>query len=327
MQTEKACEAPPIGGLRNIMLCADCAKFRLLKWVRYDDGLCQQRLLVPTIAAMSDQNITQPVTPPAAPPAAAHAKFTEEPVTWVHHWNDGLMSFRVRRDPAYKFQPGQFARIGIHDQSGEAIWRAYSIVSAPHEKFLEFFLVILPGGAFSARVGTFKVGDTLLVDQAPQGFLTVDRFKQPGPDQDLWLIGTGTGMAPYISMLRDAAICWRFENIVLAWSVRERRDLAYIEELEKLTAANRSEGLAKFHFVRTLTRDTLPGALHGRLTTLLNSGGLETAAGISLDNDRSRFMLCGNPDMVEGMRALLKQRGFRMNRRLEPGHIIVENYW
>ena len=303
------------------------AVLRSCRWVRYDGGFCQQRLLEPTIAAMSDQPFTQTATVPAAPPATKHAKFTEEPVTWVHHWNDGLMSFRVRRDPAYKFQPGQFARIGIRDQSGEAIWRAYSIVSAPHEKFLEFFLVILPGGAFSARVGTFKVGDTLLVDQAPQGFLTVDRFKQPGPEQDLWLIGTGTGMAPYISMLRDAAICWRFENIVLAWSVRERRDLAYIEELEKLTAADRSEGLAKFHFVRTLTRDTAPGALRGRLTTLLASGELEMAAGIPLDGDRSRFMLCGNPEMVEGMRAQLKQRGFRMNRRLEPGHIIVENYW
>lgn len=270
---------------------------------------------------------TIPVSPAPVPAPSPHAKFTEEPVVWVHRWNEGLMSFRVRRDPAYKFEPGQFARIGVRKEDGEVIWRAYSIVSAPHEKFLEFFLVVLPTGEFSGRIGKYHIGDIVLVDSVPQGFLTLDRFKQPGLEQDLWLISTGTGMAPYISMLRDAAVCWRFENIVLAWSVRSQRDLGYIDELESLTSAYRTEGLAKFHFVKTLTRDTLPGTLHGRLTTLLESGELEAAAGIKLDTERSRFMLCGNPDMVESMRALLKARGFRMNRRLEPGHIIVENYW
>ena len=257
----------------------------------------------------------------------SQSEYTEAPVVWVHRWNEGLMSFRLRRNPAYKFQPGQFARIGVRKENGEIIWRAYSVVSAPHEKFLEFFLVVLPTGEFSGRVGKCKVGDIILVENLPHGFLTIDRFKQPGLEQDLWLIGTGTGMAPYISMLRDATVCWRIENVVLAWSVRERRDLGYLEELEKFTSVYRTEGLTKFHFVKTLTRDTLPGALHGRLNTLLESGELEAAASVKLDIDRSRFMLCGNPEMVEGMRAGLKARGFRMNRRLEPGHIIVENYW
>ena len=134
---------------------------------------------------------------------------------WVHRWNAGLMSFRVRRNPAYRFLPGQFARIGIRKQDGEVIWRAYSIVSAPHELFLEFFMVILPGGEFSSRVGAFNIGDTLLVEQMPQGFLTADRFRQPDRAQDLWLIGTGTGLAPYISMLRDETVWQRFEHIVL----------------------------------------------------------------------------------------------------------------
>jgi len=263
----------------------------------------------------------------AIPPAAPTAKFTEEPVLWIHRWNPGLMSLRVKRDPGYSFAPGQFARIGIRKESGEVIWRAYSIVSAPHERFLEFFLVILPTGEFSSRVGKCVVGDKLLVEQTPQGFLTTDRFKQPGREQDLWLISTGTGLAPYISMMRDATVCWRFENIVLVLSVRKSDDLGYIEELERLAAAYTEEHLAKFHFVITLTRETMPNALHGRITTLLESGELESAAGVALDLNRSRFMLCGNPDMVEGMRALLKARGFRMNRRLEPGHIIVENYW
>lgn len=237
------------------------------------------------------------------------------------------MSFRVRRNAAYRFSPGQFARIGLRKENGEMIWRAYSIVSAPHELFLEFFLIILPTGEFSSRVGRFNVGDRMLVEQMPQGFLTVDRFKQAGREQDLWLVCTGTGLAPYISMLRDEEVWRRFEHIVLVLSVRERHDLGYTEELEQLAAAHAKEGLAKFHFVKTLTRDTLHGALHGRINAVLASGELEAAAGVRLSDARSRFMLCGNPDMVDTMRTMLKSRGFRMNRKLEPGHIIVENYW
>ena len=249
------------------------------------------------------------------------------PVVWIHRWNDGLMSFRIQRDPAYAFTPGQFARIGIRKESGEIIWRAYSIVSAPHEKFLEFFMVVLPTGEFSSRVGKFQIGDKVLLEPVPQGFLTVDRFKQPGREQDLWLVSTGTGLAPYISMLRDATVCWRYENIVLVLSVRHGNDLGYIEELNRLAETYTAEHLARFHFVITVTREHVPDTLHGRITTLLESGELERAAGVKLDLDRSRFMLCGNPEMVEGMRTLLKARGYRMNRRLEPGHIIVENYW
>lgn len=237
------------------------------------------------------------------------------------------MSFRLRRDPRYVFAPGQFARIGLTKENGETLWRAYSIVSAPHETFMEFFMLVVPSGEFSHRVGKLNVGDTMLVEQTPQGFLTADRFKQVGREQDLWLISTGTGLAPYISMLRDEAIWKRFEHIIVVLSVRERHDLGYTEELEKLAADHAREGLAKFHFVKTLTRDTLHGALHGRINTLLESGALESATGVPLSDARSRFMLCGNPEMVETMRGLLKGRGFRMNRKLEPGHIIVENYW
>lgn len=260
-------------------------------------------------------------------PPSSTEKYTIEPVVWVHRWNPALMSFRVRRDPDYRFVPGQFARIGLVKENGEAIWRAYSIVSAPHEPFLEFFMVIVPSGEFSSRVGRFNVGDRMLVERHPQGFLTVDRFRDPAPGQDLWLIATGTGLAPYIAMLRDAAVWTRFENIVLVLSVRERHDLGYTEELDALAAAHGGNGRARFKVVKTLTRDHVHGALHGRVNAVTESGELETAAGVTMSDARSRFMLCGNPEMVETMRALLKARGFRMNRKLEPGHIIVENYW
>ena len=278
-------------------------------------------------------NAPTPVPPAALPtapivaPVGASAKSTVEPIVWLHRWNPALMSFRVRRDPGYVFTPGQFARIGLVKEDGESLWRAYSIVSAPHEPFLEFFLLVVPSGEFSRRVGTLKIGDTMLIEQMPQGFLTIDRFKQPGREQDLWLIATGTGLAPYISMLRDEAVWKRFENIIVVLSVRERHDLGYTEELAQLAADHAREGLAKFHFVKTLTRDNMHGALHGRINTLLDTGELEAAAGVKLTDARARFMLCGNPEMVETMRAQLKGRGFRMNRKLEPGHIIVENYW
>lgn len=245
------------------------------------------------------------------------------PILWRHFWNDHLLSIRIARDSDYRFLPGQFARIGLLEPDGETTWRAYSIVSAPDEAFLEFFLVILPQGKFSARVAKLNVGETIMVEKPAQGFLTLDRFKD---GLDLWLIGTGTGLAPYISMLRDRATWQRFSKIVVALSVREASDLAYIEEIESL-AASHTVGEAKLSFVKSLTRDGAAGALHGRLTTLTETGALERFAGLPFDLAQSRFMLCGNPEMVEAMRAILKSRGFTMNRKLTPGHIIVENYW
>jgi ferredoxin/flavodoxin---NADP+ reductase len=265
-----------------------------------------------------------PPSPANASPVIDASKFTEEPVVWMHHWNAALMSIRVRREPAYTFTPGQFARIGLPGEDGEIIWRAYSIVSAPHEAFLEFFLVVVPTGAFSARVAKLKLGDTMLVDKIAQGFLTADRFKN---GRDLWLMATGTGLAPYISMVRDKAVWAQFENIVIVQSVRERADLAYVEELTAMSNEVTEMGRARLRFINTLTRDRAEGALEGRIPALINSGALEQAADVKLADEHSRFMLCGNPEMVEGMRALLKARGFRMNRKLEPGHIIVENYW
>jgi ferredoxin--NADP+ reductase len=131
-------------------------------------------------------------------------------------------------------------------------------------------------------------------------------------------------------MLREPTTWKKFQNIVIALSVREARDLAYVDEIEAL-AASHTAGEAKLHFVKSLTRDqtATPAAniLHGRLTTLTESGALEANAELPFDFERSRFMLCGNPEMVEAMRTILKSRGFAMNRRLTPGHIIVENYW
>jgi len=263
-------------------------------------------------------------TAPPTPIPTTSSNIVAAPILWRHFWNDHLLSIRIVRDADYRFLPGQFARIGLVEDDGQTTWRAYSIVSAPDELFLEFFLVILPQGKFSARVAKLNVGETIMVEKPAQGFLTLDRFKD---GQDLWLIGTGTGLAPYISMLRARLTWQRFSHIVVALSVREARDLAYIEEIEAL-ATTHTVGEARLSFVKSLTRDgAASGALHGRLTTLTETGALERFAGLPFDLTQSRFMLCGNPEMVEAMRTILKSRGFTMNRKLTPGHIIVENYW
>ncbi len=276
---------------------------------------------------MSDANA--PATAPVPTPSSDSDKIVEVPILWRHEWNSHLLSIRIAKPSDYSFVPGQFARIGLKDEPvepgavAETTWRAYSIVSSPDQAFLEFFLVVLPTGKFSARVARRAVGETIMLEKPAQGFLTLDRFKD---GDDLWLMGTGTGLAPYISMLRERSTWQRFRNIVLALSVREARDLAYVEEIETL-AASHAKGEARLRFIKSLTRESVEGTLSGRLTTLTESGALERTAELPFDLQRSRFMLCGNPEMVEAMRALLKGRGFAMNRRLTPGHIIVENYW
>jgi ferredoxin--NADP+ reductase len=167
----------------------------------------------------------------------------------------------------------------------------------------------------------------MLVERQAQGFLTANRFKD---GRDLWLLGTGTGLAPYISMLRDPAVWTQFAHIVLVVSVRERGDLGYVHEIESMAqeSADNPAGRARLAFVTTVTREASDaGCLNGRIPALIESGQLEKAAALGLSDADSRFMLCGNPQMVEAMRTLLKSRGYRMNRKLEPGHIIVENYW
>lgn len=256
------------------------------------------------------------------------AGYTLESIIWLRYWTPHLISFRLSRNPAYRFVPGQFARIGLAKSAEEPVWRPYSIVSTPADPYLEFFSVIVPGGEFSSRLVCLKQGDKVLLEKRAQGFLTTDRFDNVSGGRDIWLIATGTGLAPFVSMVGDPRIWQRFDHVVIVQTVRDRRDLAYGEELSIL-----AEDIAKNHpgkllqHIKTLTREMMADALHGRVTTLIESGELERTANFAMSDHDSRFMLCGNPQMVEDVRNLLKTRGFRMNRKMQPGHIVVENYW
>ena len=253
-------------------------------------------------------------------------KYTTETITHIRPWTGSLFSFRTTRDRGYRFVPGQFARLGVkHEETGEIVWRAYSIASAAHDEHLEFFSVVVPNGAFTRRLSQLKEGDALYVERKSYGFLTTDRFEA---GRDLWMLATGTGLAPFLSILHDFETWEKYDNLVLVQSVRTQAELAY-EEL--IQGFDQSEYYAEFahklRYARIVTREPVPGTLRDRVTKLLSNGVLEENIGVRLDHDRSRIMLCGNPEMVEDSRRILIDRGFRLSRRGEPGHLAVENYW
>jgi len=253
-------------------------------------------------------------------------RYTTETITGVRPWTDSLFSFRTTRDRGYRFVPGQFARLGVTDAaSGEIVWRAYSIASASHDEHLEFFSVVVPGGAFTSRLSRLREGDPILVERKSYGFLTTDRFEA---GRDLWMLATGTGLAPFLSILHDFETWERYEKLILVQSVRTQRELAYEDLIRGFDSSEYyAEHARKLRYARIVTREPVPGAMRDRVTRLLASGVLEENLGLKLDHDRSRIMLCGNPDMVEDTRGLLIDRGFRLSRRGDPGHLAVENYW
>ncbi|MFK3868911.1 ferredoxin--NADP reductase [Psychrobacter faecalis] len=267
-------------------------------------------------------------------------------------WTPNLFSFTVSRPDSFKFTAGQFVRLGVNPSQlnyykqlskvadaeedededlnetlDEDIFRAYSIVSSPFDEILEFFSIVIPDGAFTSQLQHLEVGDELLLNTMPFGFLTLARYQKPLP-KDLWLLATGTGLAPFLSMLQDLKTWEDYEHIVLAYSARSTEELAYIEKIESLQEDFGSlvDNPAKLIFIPIVTREPVEGALTERLPKLLLDGTLQARAGIDLDVDSTHVMLCGNPEMVEDTKETLKRLGLVMNRRGE-GNIAVENYW
>jgi len=265
-------------------------------------------------------------------------------------WTPNLFSFTVSRPISFKFTAGQFVRLGVNPSQlnyykqlskvadaeededlnetlDEDIFRAYSIVSSPFDEVLEFFSIVIPDGAFTSQLQHLEVGDELLLNTMPFGFLTLARYQKPLP-KDLWLLATGTGLAPFLSMLQDLKTWEDYEHIVLAYSARSTEELAYIEKIESLQEdfGTLVDNPAKFIFIPIVTREPVEGALTERLPKLLLDGTLQARAGIDLDVDSTHVMLCGNPEMVEDTKETLKSLGLVMNRRGE-GNIAVENYW
>ena len=249
-------------------------------------------------------------------------KFSLEKVLSVHRWTNTLFSFTITRPAHFKFTAGQFARIGLK-VADDLVVRAYSVVSSPFDETLEFFSIVVPEGAFTSHLQHLKIGDELYLEKVAYGFLTLARYQLPLP-QDLWLLATGTGLAPFISMLQDFETWSKYKNIRLVYSIRTASELAYVSRIEEI-AATFGEGHDGFKFIPIITRE--PNAvLHDRLPVLIENTALEQVAELKFDIETSHIMLCGNPQMVEDTKEALKARGLIMNRRGE-GNIAVENYW
>jgi ferredoxin--NADP+ reductase len=260
----------------------------------------------------------------------AGEKATRETILSINRWTDDLFTFRTTRPAHYSFAPGQYSRLGLME-NGTAIWRPYSITSAPQDDFLEYYGVLVPGGAFTSLLDKIEPGSPIWLEKQLYGFMTVDRFVD---GEDLWLLATGTGIGPYISMLRDPAVWSKFRHIVLAHGVKQASDLGYRDELRELQAnppisATTATPHAELRLIQAVTRmqDLAPNQLRGRLTTLLDNGELEKQAGLTMQAATSRVMMCGNPAMIEDMRRILHKRDMRPCRRALPGQFVTENYW
>ncbi len=240
-------------------------------------------------------------------------------------WCPGLFTITVETDEVQPFLPGQFLQLGVFPpgQDGDTdalINRPYSVAS-PHGRRLEFFIVTVEDGELTPKLQALTVGDTLMVSQKAAGSFTLKKAPEHG--RHLWLIATGTGLAPYIAMLRTEQPWERFEKIVLVHGVRFANDLAYTEELKQLEADRPDQ----FRLIQTLTREESADALKGRIPELLDDGQLESTAGCQINQEDSIVYLCGNPAMLDSMEEALGKREMKKHRSKSPGNIVLERYW
>jgi ferredoxin/flavodoxin---NADP+ reductase len=248
--------------------------------------------------------------------------FHQERVLSVRHWTDRLFSFRTTRTPSFRFRSGQFVMMGL-EGGGKPLLRAYSLASAHYDDELEFFSIKVPDGPLTSRLQHLKEGDEVLIGRKPTGTLIVDNLK---PGRTLFLLGTGTGLAPFLSIVRDPEAYERFERIVVAHGVRWIKDLAYSDFIANDLPEDEFVGeLArqKLIYYPTVTRE--PFRNQGRLSLALTTAKLtETLGAPPIDAAQDRFMLCGSSAMLADLRAILAARGFTEGNHGEPGDYVIE---
>jgi ferredoxin--NADP+ reductase len=248
--------------------------------------------------------------------------FQKETVLSVKHWTESLFSFTATRDPGFRFQNGQFAMIGL-EVEGRPLVRAYSMASANHEDALEFFSIKVADGPLTSRLQKIKEGDTILVGRKPTGTLITANLI---PGERLLLLSTGTGIAPFASLIKDPDVYESYETIILAQGCRQVSELAYGE---RLVAKLRQDELFgplladKLIYYPTVTRE--PFRNRGRITDLIESGQIFNDLGLTpLELETDRIMLCGSPGMLDELRVMFTVRGFVEGNHSEPGHFVIE---
>jgi len=248
--------------------------------------------------------------------------FNEERVLSVHHWTDRLFSFTTTRDASLRFSNGHFTMIGLR-VDGKPLLRAYSVVSPNYEEHLEFLSIKVQDGPLTSRLQHIQVGDTIVVGRKPTGTLLIDYLL---PGKRLYLLSTGTGLAPFMSVARDPETYEKFDQVVLVHGVREVKELAYHELLS--TGLGNDELLGDvirghLHYYPTVTRE--PFANQGRITDLIDSGKLFADLGLpTLNAADDRVMMCGSPGMLRDLKVMLEARGFKEGNTSTPGDFVVE---
>ncbi|WP_166255624.1 ferredoxin--NADP reductase [Marinobacter salicampi] len=249
------------------------------------------------------------------------SNLNSEKVTSVRHWNDTLFSFTTTRDPGFRFKNGHFTMIGLQTD-GKPLMRAYSIASANYEEELEFFSIKVQDGPLTSRLQKIEVGDEILVSRKPTGTLVVDHLL---PGRNLYMISTGTGLAPFLSIIKDPEIYEHFDKVILTHGVRYTSELAYQKDIDDLPN-NEFFGemvQGKLMYYPTVTREDFRN--QGRLTDLMESGKLMSDLGLpefNLEDDR--FMICGSPSMLKDTCAILDRQGFKESRHGDLGHYVIE---
>ncbi|WP_027008782.1 ferredoxin--NADP reductase [Conchiformibius kuhniae] len=249
-------------------------------------------------------------------------KFTEQTVLWVKRHSPKHLTFAISRPESYRFAAGQFSRLGVREGAG-FLWRAYSVISAEYADTLEYFVVLIDGGPMSAHLARLQAGDTLLLDKTAQGFFLPERFSDGA---ELVMLSTGSGIAPFLSILQQPEIWQRFDTLALAHSVSYHNELIFNDWIAALAEHPLvGDEYAKLRFLPVATRERDGTALHTRLPEAVANGQLAQAFGLDFDRERSRFMICGNPAMVRDTFQALLDAGFAMHRNRQPGHIMMEN--
>ncbi|WP_337185273.1 ferredoxin--NADP reductase [Phenylobacterium sp.] len=244
--------------------------------------------------------------------------FSVETVTWIHHWTEDLFSFRTTRDADFRFASGQFVMVGLMVPEGPLL-RAYSIASATAGSELEFYSIKVPDGPLTSRLQNIQVGDPVLVGRKPTGTLVLDGLK---PGKRLYMIGTGTGLAPWLSLARDPETYARFDDVVLIHSVRQVRDLNYRDVFEGDPSAL-AKGAERLRYYPTVTREAFRNT--GRVTDLIKAGKLFADLGVpALDPSTDRLMICGSPSVNADLKAILLERGFSEGSVSSPGDFVLE---
>lgn len=249
-------------------------------------------------------------------------KYTNERILDVHHWTDRLFTIKCTRSAGFRFSNGQFVMMGLQVEEKPLV-RAYSMASANYEDTLEFFSIKVAEGPLTSRLQHVKVGDSILVGTRPTGTLVIGNLR---PGRTLWLIATGTGLAPFLSIIKDPETYERFERVVLTHTCRRVDELAYASFIEHELPSSEHLGElvhSRLIYYPTVTRESFRNS--GRITDLIASGKAFADLGLPpFDREHDRIMLCGSPEMLKDTAHLLEARGFEEGNSGEPGDYLVE---